>query len=468
MIGRLRTLGILTACLGLAGADPARAVGPTAGRPNVLIILADDLGFGDLSCYGATDLETPHLDALAAAGMRFGQFYANAPVCSPTRAALLTGRYPDLVGVPGVIRTHPEDSWGYLNPRAILLPRILADAGYHTACIGKWHLGLNAPNLPNARGFATFRGFLGDMMDDYLAHRRHGLNSLRHDGQEVDPAGHATGLFTRWAIEYLDDRKRDGQPFFLELAYNAPHAPIQPPRDWLERVRRRAPALDERRARLVALIEHLDDGIGQVLGALRANGQAAETLVLFSSDNGGQLDLGARCGGLRGGKGDLYEGGIRVPMCATWPGRIAPGTRSDRVALTMDLVPTICEATAVRPGTEIDGVSLLSTLLGRGDPPAGRDLFWMRREGGPGYHGRDYYAMRRGEWKLVQGTPFEPYRLFHLGDDPLEQHDRSAAERGVVAELSRALRRHLQKAGAVPWQAPEPRGETVEGEVPSR
>jgi len=470
MMGRSVPLGvILLAGFGLAcgGIDPARgAGGPADRRPNLLVILADDLGAGDLGWCGAPDLRTPHLDALAAAGMRFGRFHANAPVCSPTRAALLTGRYPDLVGVPGVIRTHPEDSWGCLAPRATLLPRLLKDAGYHTGCVGKWHLGLEGPDRPEARGFDTFRGFLGDMMDDYTTHRRHGLNYLRRDGREVDPEGHATDLFTAWGIEYLEERKHDARPFFLYLAYNAPHAPIQPPTAWLERVRRREPGLDDRRARLVALIEHLDDGIGRVLGALRANGQAGETLVIFTSDNGGQLDLGARCGPVRGGKGDLYEGGLRVPMCAAWPGRIAPGAQSDRVALTMDLHPTLCAAAGVAPGPEVDGVSLLPTLLGRGDPePADRDLFWMRREGGPRYHGRDYFAARRGDWKLMQNGPFEPYRLYHLGDDPLEAHDRSAGEPAVVAELSRALRGHIRRAGAVPWQAPP---WPADGEGPAR
>ena len=158
-------------------------------KPNVLVILADDLGYGDLSCYGATDLKSPNIDKLVAAGMRFDNFYANCPVCSPTRAALLTGRYPDLVGVPGVIRTHIKDNWGYLFPQAVLLPQMLKRAGYHTAIVGKWHLGLASPNLPNERGFDHFHGFLGDMMDDYYNHRRHGFNYMRLNDKEIDPRG---------------------------------------------------------------------------------------------------------------------------------------------------------------------------------------------------------------------------------------------------------------------------------------
>jgi len=236
---------------------------------NILMILVDDLGYGDLSSYGATDLKTPHIDQLVAEGMRFDNFYANCPVCSPTRASLLSGRYPDLVGVPGVIRTHMTNNWGYLAPQAVLLPKLLEPAGYHTAIVGKWHLGLASPNTPNERGFDHFQGYLGDMMDDYYKHRRHGINYMRLDDKEIDPPGHATDLFTQWAIDYIRSRAKKNQPFFLYLAYNAPHTPIQPPIEWIERVKKREPGISDKRAKLVALIEHLDDGIGKVISALK-------------------------------------------------------------------------------------------------------------------------------------------------------------------------------------------------------
>ncbi len=443
-----------------ATADPKAGNRPgTDGHaerpPNILIILADDLGYGDLSSYGAPDLKTPHIDGLVSSGMRFDNSYANCPVCSPTRAALLTGRYPDVAGVPGVIRTHPENSWGFLDPSAATLPQVLKDAGYHTAIVGKWHLGLDTPNTPNERGFDEFHGFLGDMMDDYYDHRRHENNYMRHNGEVIDPKGHATDVFTQWAIDYLDERKGTDEPFFLYLAYNAPHAPIQPPDDWLARVRQReGDGITEQRAKLVALIEHLDDGVGRLLDALNANDQAENTLVVFTSDNGGQLSVGARVGDNRGGKGDLYEGGIRVPLCAVWPGKVRPGARSDRVALTMDLFPTVCEMAGVDVRETIDGTSILPTLLGRDQPAPDQTLFWMRREGGGRYLGQDYYAARRGPWKLVQNHPFEPYQLYHLGDDPLEERDRATSERGIVRELVHDLQLQLQRAGEVPWQPP--------------
>lgn len=207
----------------------ATAQGSVDAPPNILLILVDDLGYGDLSSLGARDVQTPRIDGLAAAGMRFRRFYANSTVCSPTRAALLTGRYPDRVGVPGVIRTHAEDSWGRLSDEAVLLPGVLRARGYQSALVGKWHLGLAAPDTPLDRGFDVFHGFLGDMMDDYFTHRRHGINYMRDGREEVDPEGHATELFTRWAVDFLGSRQKDAAPFFLYLAYNAPHAPIQPP-----------------------------------------------------------------------------------------------------------------------------------------------------------------------------------------------------------------------------------------------
>lgn len=257
-------------------------------KPNILIILADDLGRGDYSAFGTRDIRTPNMDRLCREGITFDNFYANSCVCSPSRAALLTGCYPDRVGVPGVIREErPENSWGYLAPRAVLLPQLLKPADYHTAIIGKWHLGIHSPNTPTERGFDFFHGFLGDMMDDYWTHRRNGLNLMRRNLEEVDPKGHATDVFTAWACEYLAERAKAGKPFFLYLAYNAPHDPVQPPPEWLARVRQREPGLTEKRAKLVALIEHLDGGIGQVLDRLDQTGLATNTVVLFTSDNGG-------------------------------------------------------------------------------------------------------------------------------------------------------------------------------------
>ena len=422
--------------------------------PNIIVILVDDLGYGDLSSYGATDLQTPHIDSLIASGMRFDHFYANCPVCSPTRAALLSGTYPDRVGVPGVIRTRPQDSWGFLDPSAVLLPKALWPASYHTAIVGKWHLGLESPSTPNEMGFDHFHGFLGDMMDDYYNHRRHGNNYMYLNDVEIDPAGHATDLFSNWAIDYLNQRKADNRRFFLYLAYNAPHTPIQPPSNWLAKVKAREGNISDRRARLVALIEHMDDGIGRVMAALKANQQDQNTLVIFTSDNGGQLNVGGQCGNNRGGKQDMYEGGIRVPAGIVWPGIIAPGSRSDIVGMTMDIFPTLCDIAGTPYASDLNGTSLLPTLLGQPQNGLDRTLVWVRREGNMRYQGRDYYALREGPWKLVQNSPFEPYQLYNLDSDPLESNNLANTEKGRFRSLTQKLMLHLQSAGQVPWQRP--------------
>jgi arylsulfatase A-like enzyme len=332
----------------------------------------------------------------------------------------------------------------------MLLPKMLKPTGYHTAIIGKWHLGLTSPNTPTEQGFDHFHGFLGDMMDDYYKHRRHGNNYMRLNDKEIDPQGHATDLFTKWAVDYIAEQAKLDKPFFLYLAYNAPHTPIQPPADWLKRTKSRQKYLSDKRAKLVALIEHLDDSIGKILAALKDCGASDNTLVIFTSDNGGQLNVGANNGALRAGKQDMYEGGIRVPMCAAWPGKIKAGSRSERIALTMDLFPTICEAAGTNTKNQIDGRSILPTLLGKSQPAEERFLFWVRREGG-GYGGQAYYAVRYGDYKLVQNNPFEPMQLYNLKDDPQEKNPLSKKHR-MYQKLFAALRNHIIEAGAIPWQ----------------
>ena len=391
------------------------ALAQGAKPPNVVLIVADDLGYGDLSSYGADDLHTPHVDSLVEDGIHFSQFYANSSVCSPTRAALLTGRYQERVGVPGVIRTHARNNWGYLAPEATLIGDVVRRRGYHTGMVGKWHLGLEAPNRPWERGFDYTYVFLGDMMDDYFTHRRHGINYMRENGHVIDPEGHATDLFTEEAVNYIERRSQSKAPFFLYLAYNAPHSPIQPPDDWLDRVKQRESGISEERAKIVALIEHMDDGIGQVIDQLEETGELENTLVIFTSDNGGATYFGATNGPLRGEKQDMYEGGIRVPMAAVWPGRIQPGTRSEAVALTMDLFPTIAEAAGAQISHHIEGRSILPTLLGeKQEDLAGREIFFGRREGNNRYMGKTVWAVRKGDWKLLQNSPMQPFELYNL------------------------------------------------------
>ncbi|WP_309715048.1 sulfatase-like hydrolase/transferase [Armatimonas sp.] len=427
---------------------------------NILIILTDDQGRGDYSAFGTKDIQTPHIDRLFREGVEFQNFFANSAVCSPTRAALLTGCYPDRVGVPGVIRDeNPENSWGYLAPGVRLLPQVLKPVGYHSALIGKWHLGTSSPNLPTERGFDFFHGFLGDMMDDYWTHRRNGQNYMRRNKKTIEPKGHATDLFTDWACQYLTERAKANRPFFLYLAYNAPHDPIQPPPEWLEKVKQREPGMSEKRAKLVALIEHMDAGIGKVLDTLdtlEKTGLAKDTLVLFTSDNGGVLANGANNGPWRSEKGHMYEGGLRVPGAARWPGVIAPGTTTERTTLTMDLFATSCAVAGVSIPAGIDGTSFLPTLRGEPEPPESRAHYFVRREGGVAYGGKTIEALRRGEWKLLQDSPFAPQELYNLKADPLESTNLATKNPEVFRELAAALRRQIQQGATVPWQRLEP------------
>jgi len=447
--------GLLWLSLAVGGFVPTSSIsaGPLpAPKPNILIILTDDQGRGDYSAFGTRDIHTPNMDRLFHEGMTFQNFFANSCVCSPSRAALLTGCYPDRVGVPGVIREEtPDDSWGYLVPGVKLLPQLLKQAGCHTALIGKWHLGIGSPNTPTERGFDLFEGFLGDMMDDYWTHRRHGLNLMRRNQETTDPQGHATDIFTSWACEYLEARAKAEGPFLLYLAYNAPHDPIQPPPEWLERVKRE-PGISEKRAKLVALIEHLDSGIGKVLDTLDRTGLATNTLVIFTSDNGGVLANEANNGPWRGDKGHMYEGGLRVPGAARYPGRIQPGSRTDRMTLTMDIFATACEAMGVPVPENVDAVSFWPTLLGQSEPEPKRDLYFVRREGGAAYGGKTIEAFRRDDWKLLQDSPFAPLELYDLKSDPRETTDLATMERQIFKQLSTELRKQIQRGGQTRWQ----------------
>lgn len=427
---------------------------PPKNKPNILIILTDDQGYHDVSYYGTEDLQTPNIDALRKIGMRFDNFLTNAPVCAPTRAALLSGRYPDRVGVPGLIRFHPENNWGYLDPKTVLLPQKLKEVNYHTAHIGKWNLGLESPNLPNQKGFDLFHGWLEDMMDDYVIKRRHGKNFMRLNDVVIDPPGHATDLFTEWAVDYITEQAKDDQPFFLYLAYNAPHFPVQPPKEWSDRVKQRNPGLPEKRSNLIAFIEHLDSGIGKVIKSLKESGQYENTIILFTSDNGGHLPDLANNGPLRDGKQSMYEGGLRVPTLVSWPGQIAAGSSTNQLNLSMDIYPTLLQLAGVEINHPIEGRSFLNTLLGNTEAEEERVVYFTRREGGLTYGGKAYHALRKGDWKLLQNSPYQPMELYNLKTDPKEENNLIKSETAVFKEMNSILMQHIQEGGKTPWQKP--------------
>jgi len=445
----LRNAKLVTLFFCMAGHAAVQA----AALPNIVFIMADDLGFGDLSSYGATEMRTPNIDSIAERGVRLTYFYANSTVCSPTRAALMTGKFSDLAGVPGVVRPATNDSYGFLDPANKLMPHYLKQRGYTTALIGKWHLGLSSPNLPNERGFDLYRGHLSGMMD-YYSHAQRDVSYLRHDEPPIAVEGHATDLLSDWAVEYLRQQQDSDTPFFLYLAYTAPHSPIQPPDENVERVKARDPDMDETRAKFAALVEHMDDGIGRVLDALRATGQLQDTLVVFVSDNGGAEWFGADNGLLRGGKQDLFEGGIRVPGMAMWPGHIEPGTTRDDVLLTMDWLPTFAALFGLDVAHTMDGRDMSAVLLGTDAPANDRTLVWVRREGRD-MMGIPHYAVRQGDYKLVVNHPFEKPLLFNIAEDPFEENPLDMNDNGTARQLEDLLQAHIIESGRVPWRDPD-------------
>ena len=446
----LRHLGLLLGLAILIGCSQQVDYTPD-NRPNIICIMVDDLGFGDLSIQGATDLNTPHIDQIAKDGITLNNFYANCTVCSPTRAALITGKYPDLVGVPGVIRQIPDMNWGYLNPEEPTIGHLMKEAGYHSALIGKWHLGYESPNIPNDKGFDHFHGFLGDMMDDYWTHQRGGENWMRLNQEEINPEGHATDLFTDWTLDYLKDRLNEPEPFLLLLTYNAPHFPIQPPPEWLDKVSQREPQLDSARAANVAFIEHLDFNIGRITEYLKSNDMIDNTILCFTSDNGGALRFAQRNLPLRGGKQEHFEGGIKVPTFIYWKNHWEGGQNINSLGLTMDLFPTFCDIAGVPVPDNTDGISLIPILNNNELENKNRFVCWMRREGWH-YGGQTYYAARMGDYKILQNSAFEPFQLFNIAEDPYEQNPLNTADYEIYNTLRNKLTAHILSSGAIPWQ----------------
>jgi arylsulfatase A-like enzyme len=423
-------------------------------NPNIIIILADDLGYHDVSYYGTKDIQTPNIDLLSTIGMRFDRFYSNSSVCSPTRASLMSGRYPERVGVPGVIRSTPSSNFGYLTPNTILLPELLKKMNYNTALVGKWNLGLESPNIPNDKGFDFFHGFLDDKMDDYYTHLRNNINFMRRNKDIISPKGHATDLFTNWSVDYIKSQENKQDPFFLCLAYTAPHTPLQPREDWLKKIKQRELGISDTRAKLIALIEHMDDGIGKLIHELKISGKYDNTLIIFLSDNGGKLENESNNGNIRGGKGSFYEGGVRVPAIFVWPGHIQAGSTNNQRAITMDVLPTISDILKFKNNNVVEGISLLKILKNSQDSLAERNIFFTRREGDVEFGGQAIHMAISNNWKLVQNNPYQMYELYNLKKDTLEKHNLINTEPDMYKKLIELMIPHIQKGGSVPWQAP--------------
>jgi arylsulfatase A-like enzyme len=406
--------GLAAAALGVL---PRRPVAPFA-PPNILFILADDLGYGDLSCYGRPDYRTPQIDRLAREGLRFTSNYTAASVCTPTRVALMTGRYPARVPIGLVEPLRYGDESVGLAPEHPTVASRLKLAGYRTALIGKWHLGFLPEHGPLRHGFDEFYGILSGGVD-YFSHREPSGKLDLHEGQvQVSRAGYLTDLLTQRALEYL--ARRHQSPFYLALHYTAPHWPWEGPTDTAASriLRGIADTADGRFVRgyadrgspeiFSAMVRRLDDSVGHLLNALRDAGLERSTFVVFTSDNGGERF--SYNWPLADAKGSLHEGGIRVPAIVRLPGRVQPGRATDQPIISMDWTATLLAvggATA-DPAYPLDGLDL-SPLL-RGEPlPLERTLFWRTSL-------ED--AARRGKWKYLRAEGSES--LFDLRVDPGE------------------------------------------------
>lgn len=417
--------------------------------PNVIVIMTDDQGYGDLSCMGSTDFVTPHLDRMASTGVRFECMYANSPVCSPSRASLLTGRYPGYAGVRSILAGHRRASG--LTSEVPTLATALKPLGYHTGLVGKWHLGLEPKSRPGANGFDSFFGFMAGCVD-YYSHifywgmadgRTDPCHDLWENDEEVYYNGeYLTELITQKSVEYIRSHRED--PFFLYVAYNAPHYPMHAPEKYLQRF----PNLPWDRRIMAAMISAVDDGVGDIRAELDRQGLLENTIIYFQSDNGpsresrnwldgrGDPYYGGSAGRFSGHKFSLFEGGLRVPAIISWPAWIPPSQVIREPAVSMDLFPTLLDAVGGNPDDyQLDGHSILPMLEGRKQVTHSR-IFWEMGE---------QTAVREGDYKLVlngqlveEEKPLAPVFLADLTSDPAEKVNLAKKQTALVKKLTDA------------------------------
>ncbi len=432
---RVLAIGLL---LALAPGTTATADEPA---PSIVLIVADDLGYGDVGCHGSEFNRTPHIDRLAATGLRFTDFHSNGPMCTPTRAAMLTGVYQQRFGkqFDGPLSGKTTRDHG-LPLEAVTIAEVLKRKGYASACFGKWHLGFIPPWLPTSQGFDEFRG-LGSGDGDHHTHiDRSGREDWWHNNEIVMEEGYTADLLTKYSIDFME-RHQDA-PFFLYVPHLAIHFPWQGPKDPPHREKGNdywddkwgvIPEPQNVRPHVKAMVESIDDSVGRIVAALKRLQLEERTLVVFTSDNGGYLTYGptysniSNNGPLRAQKGSVYEGGHRVPAIFHWPGKIAPAV-TDETAISVDLLPTFARiANAATENLHLDGVDL-TPLLFQGDSLPERLLFWRMRS---------QKAVRRGPWKLVAEKPRQ-IELYHLGRDLGERRDLAAEKPEILEELRAA------------------------------
>lgn len=419
-------------------------------KPNIIVIMTDDQGYGDLSCMGSKDFVTPNIDGLAERGARFTSMYSASPVCSPSRASLLTGRYPANAGVRSILAGHRRASG--LLPKTPTIATALKKEGYRTALIGKWHLGLQHESRPNQNGFEYFYGFLAGCID-YYSHifywgMADGKTDPTHDLWENDTEVHQDGqyftdLLTEKSVEYIRESAQQQEPFFLYLAYNAPHYPMHAPQKYMDRFSH----LPWDKQVMCAMISAVDDGVGQIVDELKRNHLLENTIIYYQSDNGPSRETrnymdgtqdpyyGGSTGGFKGHKFSLFEGGIRVPGILSWPAGIPEQQVLEQPVAAMDIFPTLLQlAGGDCREYSLDGKDL-NHLLTQGGPSPHECIFWEMDK---------QTAVRKGNYKLVlngylvEGEPApEPVFLSDLANDPAEKVNLIESHPEIAAELTR-------------------------------
>lgn len=424
-----------------------------ADRPNVIFLLADDQGSADLGSYGSEDLATPHLDALAARGVRFSQFYSAAPVCSPSRAGVLTGRYPVRAGVPGNCASQAGGK-GALPPEEITMAEMFKAAGYATAQIGKWHLGYTPETHPLQQGFDHSFGHMGGCIDNY-SHFFYwsgpNVHDLWRNGEEVFHDGEFfPDLMVKEASGFIEANR--GKPFFIYYAMNTPHYPYQGDAKWLKRFA----DLPYPRNLYAAFVAAQDERLGRLFAKLDELGLSENTIVVFQSDNGHSTEERAHFGGgsagpFRGAKFSLLEGGIHLPAIVSWPAKLPKGGVRDQPAHACDWLPTLAELSGIPlPDKTLDGLSLVKVLADAGvpSPHEGKAMHWQVGDGP-----KADWAVREGDWKLIgrsrdtsdgQSKLILENYLVNLADDPGETTNRAGENPEIVERLTRLHENHLE------------------------
>lgn len=428
----------------------------TQQRPNIVLILCDDLGYADVGFNGSQDISTPELDRLAGAGTVCSSAYVAHPFCGPSRAGLLSGRYPHVMGAQFNLPEHGEDIEEGIPVGETLISDVLHDSGYFTGLIGKWHLGESSQFHPNLRGFDDFYGFLGgghnyfpaQFMAEYKRRVRAGarniwsyLTPLEHNGKEVEETEYITDALSREGVRFIREAGNRDQPFFLYLSYNAPHTPLEAKEEDLKRV---TGITDKDRRTYAAMVYAVDRGVAKVVEALKTTGQFDNTLIVFLSDNGGRTDAGASNAPLTGAKGDTWEGGFRVPMFFHWPHVVPAGKRYEHPISSLDFFPTFAAlgGAAIPSNKNLDGKDIWDDLLAGRSPRKGETIFALRHRS----ENNDVGA-RRDQWKVYRSGK-RRWQLFNIDDDISEQHDISGQHpeqvESMVRELERWSRSHVE------------------------